>query len=214
MKVHCDKVLTTDDFDAEYASWKGRTLTVMGDYIKVSQLGLQPRYFDTIYIFEKTGVLIGFKYDSPVNECYLTTQDGQESECYADAMPFLFEDCQHVYAVVKRSYRNVDLKRQVIGLGIIDTATLTSLDPKFTWPIWEGIDSIHNGAIVIRKNDSSYGMSTLDKFPACNLVSSASSIKKEDGEENVYIVTKLSMGSPETQRCDFSKKLSKIKLPR
>ena len=53
MKVHCDKVLTTDDFDAEYASWKGRTLTVMGDYIKVSQLGLQPRYFDTIYLFEK-----------------------------------------------------------------------------------------------------------------------------------------------------------------
>ena len=194
MKVHCDKVLTTDDFDVEYASWKGRTLTVMGDYIKVSQLGLQ--------------------YDSPVNECYLTTQDGQESECYADAMPFLYEDCQNTYAVVKRSYRNVDLKRQVIGLGIIDTATLTSLDPKFTWPIWEGIDSIHNGAIVIRKNDSSYGMSTLDKFPACNLVSSASSIKKEDGEENVYIVTKLSMGSPETQRCDFSKKLSKIKLPR
>ena len=132
MKVHCDKVLTTDDFDVEYASWKGRTLTVMGDYIKVSQLGLQPRYFDTIYLFEKTGVLIGFKYDSPVNECYLTTQDGQESECYADAMPFLYEDCQHTYAVVKRSYRNVDLKRQVIGLGIIDTATLTSLDPKFT----------------------------------------------------------------------------------
>ena len=54
MKVHCDKVLTTDDFDVEYASWKGRTLTVMGDYIKVSQTGLPPRYYDTIYLFEKS----------------------------------------------------------------------------------------------------------------------------------------------------------------
>ena len=40
MKVHCDKVLTTEDFDAEYASWKGRTLTVLGDDIKARELGL------------------------------------------------------------------------------------------------------------------------------------------------------------------------------
>ncbi len=214
MKVYCDKVLTTDDFDVEYASWKGRTLTVMGDYIKVSQLGLQPRYFDTLYLFEKTGVLIGFKYNSPVNECYLTTQDGQESECYADAMPFLFEDCQHTYAVVKRSYRNVDLKRQVIGLGIVDTATLTPLDSKFTWPIWDGIESIHNGAIVIRKNESLYGMSTIDKFPACNLVSMAISIQMEKGADNVYTISKYNMGLLETYTFDFTKKLSKIKIPR
>ena len=36
MKVNCNKVLTADNFDVEYSSWKGRVLTVMGDYIKVS----------------------------------------------------------------------------------------------------------------------------------------------------------------------------------
>ena len=51
MKVHCDKVMTIDDFDVAYASWKGRTLTVMGDYIKVSQVGITARYFDTVYLY-------------------------------------------------------------------------------------------------------------------------------------------------------------------
>ena len=49
MKINCDKVLTIDNFDVAYASWKGRTLTVMGDYIKVCQFGIQSRYYDTIY---------------------------------------------------------------------------------------------------------------------------------------------------------------------
>lgn len=211
MKINCDKVLTIDNFDVAYASWKGRTLTVMGDYIKVSQFGIQSRYYDTIYLFEETGVLIGFKYENPVNECYITTPDGQESELYVDAMPYLFQDCHHTYAIVKRAYRNVDLKRQVIGLGIIDVATLTSLDAKFTWPMWESVESIHNGAIVIKKNETSYGMSTIDKFPACNLVSSASSISKIDDEENIYLVSSYKMGVKETKECDFTKKLTKIK---
>ncbi len=214
MKINCDKVITVDDFDADYVSWKGRSLTVMGDYIKVNQEGIQPRYFDTIYLFEEIGVLIGFKYGLPMNECYITTLDGQESECYVDAMPYLFADCNHVYAVVKRSYRNTDLRKQVIGLGLIDVATLTSLDPKFTWPIWEDILSIHNGAILIKKNEESYGLATLDKFPACNLANNAFLITKEEGEENVYIVSKYNMGRKETQTCDFTKKLSKIKIVR
>jgi hypothetical protein len=212
MKVECDKVLTIDDFEESYASWKGRTITVMGEYIKVSQSGLQPRYYDTIYLFEKSGVMIGFKYGVPVNECYLTTPDGRESECYADAMPYLFEDCGHTYAVVRRIYKNVDLKRQVIGLGIIDVATFMSLDKKFTWPIWENIESIHNGAVVIKKTEDSYGMSTIDKYPTCNLVRSASSILKVEGEENVYFITSLSRGFVEKGTTDFSKKLSKIKF--
>ena len=166
MKVNCDKVLTIDDFSESYSSWKGRVLTIMGEYIKVSQDGIQSQYFDTVYLFEKSGILIGFRYGDPLNECYITTADAQVSECYVDAMPYFFEDCEHTYAVVKRSYRNVDLKRQVIGLGIIDTATLTSLDSKFTWPIWENILSIHNGAILIKKGDDSYGMATIDKFQA------------------------------------------------
>lgn len=214
MKINCDKVLTTDNFEVEYASWKGRTLTVMGDYIKVNQIGLPSRYYDTLYLFEETGVIIGFKYDNPVNECYITTQDGQESETYVDAMPFLFQDCNHTYAIVKRSYKNVDLKRQVIGLGIIDVATLTSLDSKFTWPMWESVESIHNGAIVIKKNDTSYGMSSIDKFPACNLVSNALSISKIEGEENIYLVSSYNMGISETKEYDFTKKLSKIKHKR
>lgn len=211
MKVECDKVLTIDDFDESYALWKGRTITVMGEYIKVSQSGLQPRYYDTIYMFEKSGVMIGFKYGVPVNECYLTTPDGRESECYVDAMPYLFEDCGHTYAVVRRIYKNVDLKRQVIGLGIIDITTFISLDKKFTWPIWENIESIHNGAVVIKKTEDSYGMSTIDKFPACNLVRSASSISKVENEENLYVASSYKKGFLEKNTYDFSDKLSKIK---
>lgn len=214
MKINCDKVMTIDNFDEAYASWKGRTMTVMGDYIKVSQFGITSRYYDTIYIFEEFGILIGFKYQTPVNECYISTQDGMESECYADAMPFIYKDCQHIFAVVKKMYRNVDLRREVIGLGIIDAVTLASLDPKYTWPMWENIESIHNGAIVIKKNEGSYGMSTIDKFPACNLVGSANSILKDEEEENVYIVTSYRMGKLETKRYDFSKNLSKIKYLR
>ena len=211
MKIDCDKVLTIDDFDESYATWKGRTMTVMGEYIKVTQSGNQPRYYDTIYLFENSGLLIGFKYGVPVNECYLTTQDGHESECYADVMPYIFEDCGHTYAVVKRLYKNVDLRRQVVGLGIIDVATFTSLDKKFTWPIWENIESIHNGAVVIKKAEGSYGMATIDKYPTCNLVRSASSILKVEEEKNVYIISSLYRGFTEKKTCDFSKKLSKIK---
>jgi len=214
MKVTCDKVLTVDDFDVEYSSWKGRVLTVMGDYIKVSQDGVQPRYFDTVYLFENSGVLVGFKYGTPLNECFITTMDRQESECYVDVLPFLFEDCQHTYAVVKRSYRNVDFKRQVIGLGIIDIATLNPLDPKMTWPMWESIESIHNGAILIKKGENSYGMSTIDKFPACNLANYATSITKQEDEENVYIIKKFNGRYTDTIECNFSKQLSKFKLSR
>ncbi len=50
-------MLTVEDFDAAYASWKGKTLTVMGNYIKINQTGLQSRYYDTLYLFEETGIL-------------------------------------------------------------------------------------------------------------------------------------------------------------
>ena len=76
MRIECDKVLTIDDFDELYSTWHGRTLTVMGEYIKVSQAGIPSRYFDTIYLFESTGIMIGFKYVSALPECYVPTQDG------------------------------------------------------------------------------------------------------------------------------------------
>ena len=68
MKIECDIVLTADQFDDRYAQWKERSLTVMGDYIKVSQNGLEARYFDTIYLFEELGLLIGFKYGEVLPE--------------------------------------------------------------------------------------------------------------------------------------------------
>lgn len=49
MRIECDKVLTIDDFDELYSTWHGRTLTVMGEYIKVSQAGIPSRYL-TQYI--------------------------------------------------------------------------------------------------------------------------------------------------------------------
>ena len=80
MRIECDKVLTIDDFDELYSTWHGRTLTVMGEYIKVSQSGILSRYFDTIYLFESTGIMIGFKYVGALPECYVSTQDGFESD--------------------------------------------------------------------------------------------------------------------------------------
>ena len=85
MKIQCDKVLTVDDFSEEYAFWKGRSLTIMNDQIKVSQDGLKPRYFDTIYLFEDSGILVGFTYNDVVPECYIITMDGLESEPFAES---------------------------------------------------------------------------------------------------------------------------------
>lgn len=209
MRLNCDIVLTIDNFEEQYASWKGRVLTVMGDYIKVSQFGLQARYFDTIYLFEDSGILMGFHYGDPLPECYITTQDGLESECLVDIAPYLFKDLNHIYAVVKRKYRNVDLKRQVIGLTILDATTLTPLDAKYTWPMWESIESIHNGAIIIKKNEHSYGLSTIDKFPSCNLVRNAFCITRDNEKENVYLISETSVSS-DPKRIDFSRKLAKF----
>ena len=210
MRIECDKVITTDDFDEKYSMWQGRTLTVMGEYIKVSQPGIHSRYFDTIYLFESTGIMIGFKYDGVLPECYISTQDGFESDCYVDAAPYLFQDKDRIFAVVKRSYRNVDLHKQVIGLTIIDTSNLMPIDERYTWPMWESIESIHNGAVLIKKGDSSYGLSSIDKFPACNLVRNAYLIKQDIDEENVYLVYGSSM-DVDMKRIDFTKKLVKIK---
>ena len=111
MKIQCDKVLTVDDFSEEYATWKGRSLTIMDDQIKVSQDGLKPRYYDTIYLFEDSGILVGFTYNDVIPECYITTMDGLESEPFADVAPYIFEDLGRAYAVVKKQYRNTDLKK-------------------------------------------------------------------------------------------------------
>lgn len=211
MKIECDVVLTVDQFDERYAQWKERSLTVMGDYIKVRQNGLEPRYFDTIYLFEETGLLIGFKYDDVIPECYISTQDGLESEQLADAFPFVFKDMGRCYVPVKKCYKNIDWRKNVIGLNLLNATNLTPLYTKLTWPLWESIEDIHKGAVIIKKSDSLYGMATIDKFPTCNLVNMASSIRKDRNEENVYYIHKTGFSS-EIQRMDFTRKLEKIKL--
>ena len=211
MKIECDIVLTADQFDDRYAQWKERSLTVMGDYIKVSQNGLEARYFDTIYLFEELGLLIGFKYGEVLPECYITTQDGLMSEQLADAFPYVFEDMGRYYVVVKKCYRNLDLRKNVIGLNIINATNLSPLYTKLTWPLWESIESIHRGAVVIKKADSLYGMGTIDKFPACNLVGMAYSVRRDLENDRVYHIQKTGLSS-EIQRIDFTKKLDKIKL--
>ena len=211
MKKQCDKVLTIDDYSEEYSSWKGRSLTVMDDQIKVSQDGLKPRYYDTIYLFEDSGILVGFTYNDVVPECYITTVDGLESEPFADVAPYVFEDLGRAYAVVKKQYRNTDLKKYVIGLNLIEIHSLDPVYEKFTWPMWEGVESMHNGAIVIKKADANYAISTIDKFPTCNITNNAFIITKEEDEENTYRV-QPSAYSSEVKYMDITKKLSKIKL--
>ncbi|MCF2646117.1 hypothetical protein [Leyella stercorea] len=39
--------------------------------------------------------------------------DGPESEPFADVAPYIFEDLGRAYAVVKKQYRNTDLKNML-----------------------------------------------------------------------------------------------------
>ena len=54
-----------------------------------------------IYLFEDSGILVGFTYNDVVPECYIITMDGLESEHFADVAPYIFEDLGRAYAVVK-----------------------------------------------------------------------------------------------------------------
>lgn len=93
----------------------------------------------------------GFTYNDVVPECYIIPMDGLESEHFADVAPYIFEDLGRAYAVVKKQYRNTDLKKHVIGLNLVEIHSLDSVYQKFTWPMWECIESMHNGAILIKK---------------------------------------------------------------
>ena len=115
---------------------------------------------------------------------------GSGSFLFADAFPYIFKDMGRYYAVVKKCYRNIDLRKNVIGLNIINAKNLSLLYNKLTWPLWESIESIHHGAVVIKKGDSMYGMATVDKFPTCNLVNMAYSIKRDQEEDAVYYIQK------------------------
>ena len=73
----------------------------------------------------------GSTYNDVVPECYIITMDGLESEHFADVAPYIFEN--------------------VIGLNLVEIHSLDSVYQKFTWPMWECIESMHNGAILIKK---------------------------------------------------------------
>ena len=64
-------------------------------------------------------------------------------------LPYIFEDMGRAYAVVKKQYRNTDLKKQVIGPNLVEIHSLDSVYQKFTWPMWECIESMHNGVILM-----------------------------------------------------------------
>ena len=104
-----------------------------------------------------------------------------ESDCYVDAAPYLYQDKGKTFAVVKRSYRNVDLRKQVIGL-----------------------------TIIIKKGECSYGLASIDKFPTCNLVRNAFLIKQDDYEGNIYLIYSSSKAI-DMKQIDFTNKLAKIK---
>ncbi|OYP68996.1 hypothetical protein CIK92_12800 [Prevotella sp. P4-67] len=65
--------------------------------------------------------------------------DGLESEPFADVAPYIFEDLGRAYAVVKKQYRNTDLKKHVIGLNLVEIHSLDSVYQKFTWPMWRAL---------------------------------------------------------------------------
>lgn len=74
----------------------------------------------------------GVTYNDVVPECYIITMDGLESEPFTDVAPYIFEDMGRAYAVVKKQYRNTDLKKHVIGLNLVEIHSLDSVYQKFT----------------------------------------------------------------------------------
>ena len=74
--------------------------------------------------------------------------DGLESEPFADLAPYIFEDMGRAYAVVKKQYRP---QKTCYRLNLVEIHSLDSVYQKFTWPMWECIESMHNGAILIKK---------------------------------------------------------------
>lgn len=195
MKINCDKVLTTDDFDETYSSWQGRSLTVMGEKIKVSQDNLQPLYVDTVYLFDKTGILVGFDYKEPIPDCFITTKNGLISENLADATPYCFEDEERFFIVVKKQYKNTDLRKMVVGLNILEIPNLEPLYDKFTWPMWEEIISVEKGAILIKRNEASYAISTVNSFPKTHVYNRAFHI--EHVEDFIYKIKENFNSYPE-----------------
>ena len=84
------------------------------------------------------------------------------------------------------------------------------LDKRYTWPMWDSIESIHNGAVLIKKGECSYGLASIDKFPTCNLVRNAFLIKQDDYEGNIYLIYSSSKAI-DMKQIDFTNKLAKIK---
>lgn len=77
--------------------------------------------------------------------------------------------------------------------------------------MWESIECMHNGAIVIKKAEANYAISTIDTFPACYISNNAYKITKDEDEENTYLIQQ-SVFSSEVKSIDITRKLSKIKL--
>lgn len=77
---------------------------------KLCFLRIKPHY---LFICSKiVAYWWGVTYNDVVPECYIITMDGLESEHFADVAPYIFEDLGRAYAVVKKQYRNTDLKKK------------------------------------------------------------------------------------------------------
>ena len=104
-----------------------------------------------IYLFEDSGILVGFTYNDVVPECYIITMDGLESEPFADVAPYIFEDLGRAYAVVKKQYRNTDLKKTCYRTQPRRNTFLRFCLSEIHLAHVECIESMHNGAILIKK---------------------------------------------------------------
>ena len=64
--------------------------------------------------------------------------DGLESEPFADVEPYIFEYLGRAYAVVKKQYRNTDLKKKkVFGPNLAESPSLGFFFRNYTGPFWE-----------------------------------------------------------------------------
>jgi hypothetical protein len=202
MKVYPSIVLSKDNYEASYSSWQGRSITLMGEELKVSQNNLPSSYFKSVLLYDTLGIMIGRSDQGSV----ITTLDGQSSEVYKDISGTIHSDSGRLFAVVKKEYRNVDWHKLVTGMNILDVNSMICLDSKYTWPIWEDVKSIESQAIVIKKAEGSYAISTIETYPATYVLAKAFDVEFEEGFTYRIKQSAFSVGY---ETIDISKKISK-----
>lgn len=200
MKVLPNIILTPANYSNEYSHWQGRSITLMGDELKISQSGVSCIYCSEVALYEECGVLVAATSKGQI----ITTLNGRESDELQFVDEALLLNGSDYYAVIKKDYRNSNFKREVRGMNILNVLLMELLDGKDIWPMWDGVESIEDGVIVIRKAECNFALSSVSLYPATKVLNGVYSLEQVEGHIYKYQKTKNDW---KEETIDVSKKL-------